>query len=187
MTPDALTKNPFELLLAMEQRARLAIAGRQGKDDPGEEWVGVGFKLGDEGFVTSRGDVREVLTVPEVMTRVPGAQPWLRGIANVRGQLITIIDLKAFLGGGISMADRNARVLVLASRDVPTGMLVGEVVGFRRFSPAHYIEETSPTMIRCDNYLDGGYRRDGEDWPRFSLAKLLKDEQFLRAAEETEA
>jgi twitching motility protein PilI len=170
----------------MEQRARAAVAGRDGRDDQGEEWIGVGFRLGQEYFVTARSDVREVLSLPDEMTRVPGAQPWLRGIANVRGQLITIVDLKAFLGGGVSMTDRHARVLVLASRDVPTGMLVDQVVGFRRFNPTHYSDETPETKIRCDNYLDGTYRRDDEAWPRFSLGKLLGDEQFLRAGAETE-
>ncbi len=182
-----LSDRPFKLLVALEQRARAAVANREGQDDQGEEWIGVGFKLGQENFVTARSDVREVLSVPESMTRVPGARPWLRGIANVRGQLITIIDLKAFLGGGMSMADRRARVLVLASRDVPTGMLVDEVVGFRRFNSTNYTDEAPATIIRSENYLDGGYRRDDEAWPRFSLAKLLGDEQFLRVGAETEA
>ncbi len=186
MTLSALSDKPFELLVALEQRARVAIASRDGRDEQGEEWIGVGFKLGQESFVAARSDVREVLVVPETMTRVPGAKPWLRGIANVRGQLITIVDLKAFLGGGIAMTERHARVLLVASRDVPTGMLVDEVVGFRRFNATHYTTETPATMIRCDNYLDGVYRRDDEVWPRFSLAKLLRDEQFLRAGGEAE-
>ena len=186
MTLSALSDKPFELLVALEQRARVAIASRDGRDEQGEEWIGVGFKLGQESFVAARSDVREVLVVPETMTRVPGAKPWLRGIANVRGQLITIVDLKAFLGGGIAMTERRARVLLVASRDVPTGMLVDEVVGFRRFNATHYTTETPATMIRCDNYLDGVYRLDDEVWPRFSLAKLLRDEQFLRAGGEAE-
>ncbi|MEE8094141.1 MAG: chemotaxis protein CheW [Gammaproteobacteria bacterium] len=187
MTLSALSDRPFELLIALEQRARAVIANREGRDEQVEEWIGVGFRLGQERFVTARNNVREVLSVPQVITRVPGAKPWLRGIASVRGQLITIVDLKAFLGGGVSMTDRHARVLVLTSRDVPTGMLVDEVIGFRRFNSTDYTDETPATSIRCESYLDGGYRRDEETWPHFSLAKLLRDEQFLRAGEEAEA
>lgn len=187
MTLSALSDRPFELLVAMEQRARAVIASREGRDEQAEEWVGVGFKLGQERFVTARSDVREVLSVPPVIIRVPGAQSWLRGIANVRGQLITIVDLKAFLGGGVSMTDRRARVLVLANRDVPTGILVAEVIGFRRFDSTDYTDETPATTLSCENYLSGGYRRDDETWPHFSLTKLLQDEQFLRAGEEMEA
>ena len=187
MTLSALSDRPFELLVALEQRARAAIASRDGRDEQGEEWIGVGFKLGQDSFVTARSDVREVLSVPDLMTRVPGARPWLRGIANVRGQLITIVDLKAFLGGGISMTDRRARVLVVASRDVPTGTLVDEVVGFRRFNSTEYTDELPATIIRCEDYLDGGFRRDDVAWPRFSLPRLLRTEQFFRAGKDTEA
>jgi twitching motility protein PilI len=179
----ALSRQPFDLLVELERRARAAVANRSGGQDSAAEWVGVGFRLGAERFVAPRSDVREVLPLPLQMTRVPGAKPWLRGIANVRGQLLTVVDLKAFLGGGMSMPDRRGRILVVASRDVPTGLVVDEVVGFRRFRADDYHDETPATIIRCENYVDGAYKRGAEVWPRFSLLKLLADEHFLMAGE----
>ncbi|MDH3418414.1 MAG: chemotaxis protein CheW [Gammaproteobacteria bacterium] len=183
-----LHDRPYELLLAMEEQARAAAVRREGKHaERGGEWIGVGFRLGTDHFVTDRADVKEVLSVPEFMTRVPGAKSWLRGIANVRGQLITVVDLKAFLGGGISMLDRRSRVLVASSRDVPTGLLVDEVLGFRRFNASDYRSDAITPMIRCEGYIDGSYRRGAEAWPFFRLPKLLADEQFLSAADVVEA
>ena len=118
MTLSALSDRPFELLIALEQRARAVIASREGRDEQVEEWIGVGFKLGEERFVTARSNVREVLSVPQTITRVPGAKPWLRGIANVRGQLITIIDLKAFLDT-LPAATNDAPVLKAAASYMP--------------------------------------------------------------------
>jgi twitching motility protein PilI len=168
----ALAQQPFELLLELESRARAAIAARDGTPASADEWVGIGFRLAAERFVTSRGDVREVLPIPEQITRVPGAKPWLRGIANLRGQLLTVVDLKSFLGAGAPSSDRQARVLVVASRDVPTGLIVDEVVGFRRFAAADYRPEASPGVIRCEHYLEGSYRRGTEMWPRLSCSKI---------------
>jgi len=183
----ALAQQPFELLLELERRARAAIAAREGAPASADEWVGIGFRLGAERFVTSRADVREVLPVPEHVTRVPGAKPWLRGIANLRGQLLTVVDLKSFLGSGAPTSDRQARVLVVASREVPTGLIVDEVVGFRRFGSSDYRAETAPSVIRCEHYVEGSYRRGTEAWPRFSLLKLLEDPQFLTAGEAVRA
>ena len=183
MSLQALAEQPFELLVEIERRARAAIAAREGAPEASDEWVGIGFRLGAERFVTSRADVREVLPIPEQVTRVPGAKPWLRGIANLRGQLLTVVDLKSFLGAGAPAADRQARVLVVASREVPTGLIVDEVVGFRRFGSADYREETGPSVIRCEHYLEGSYRRGQELWPKFSLLKLLEDPLFLTAGE----
>jgi twitching motility protein PilI len=176
-----LQDRPFELLLELERRARVASAARQGVRETAEDWVGIGFRLGAEHFVVARHDVREVMPVPDQITRVPGAKPWLRGVANVRGQLLTIVDLRAFLGGGSSLPDRRGRILVPASRDIPTGLVVDEVVGFRRFATAEHSDDAPVTIIRCEHYLEGGYRRGSEVWPRFSLPALLADEHFLAA------
>ena len=112
MNLQALAEQPFELLLELERRARAAIAAREGAPASADEWVGIGFRLGAERFVTARADVREVLPIPEQVTRVPGAKPWLRGIANLRGQLLTVVDLKSFLGAGAPTADRQALSLI---------------------------------------------------------------------------
>lgn len=183
MNLQALADQPFELLVELERRARAAIAAREGAPATADEWVGIGFRLGAERFVTSRADVREVLPIPDHVTRVPGAKPWLRGIANLRGQLLTVVDLKSFLGAGGPANDRQARVLVVASRDVPTGLIVDEVVGFRRFGAGEFDEQAPPGVIRCEHYVEGCYRRNAEVWPRFSLLKLLEDPLFLTAGE----
>ena len=181
MSLQALTGEPFKLLLAIEQRARDAIAKRQGAGAAVEEWIGVAFRLGNERFVTARADVREVLPLPEQQARVPGAKPWLRGIANVRGQLLTIVDLKAFLGSGPMHADRKARMLMLASREVPTAVIVDEVLGFRRFATADFNEASPVTDVRCEHYLAGSFRREAESFPLFDMQRLLKDPSFLNA------
>jgi twitching motility protein PilI len=176
-----LISEPFELLLELERRARDAISTRQGKGEATEEWIGVAFRLGTHHFVTARAAVREVLSAPEQVARIPGSKTWLRGIANVRGQLLTIADLKAFLGAGQTHADRKARVLLLASRDVPTALLVDEVLGFRRFAVSDFSEELPDTEIRCEQYLVGTWKSGDDIYPMFDLGRLLEDENFLTA------
>jgi twitching motility protein PilI len=111
-----LSHDPFELLVELERRARAAIAEREGNELAEQAWVGVGFRLGEERFLASRSDVREVLPIPNQLTRVPGAKPWLRGIANIRGQLLTVVDLKAFLGAGATITRKEARCPKFAAR-----------------------------------------------------------------------
>lgn len=177
----SLADQPFALLLELEQRARAAMSAAGDAGDAAEEWVGIAFRIGAESFVAGRADVREVMPLPDQMTRVPGARPWLRGVTNVRGQLLTIADLRAFLGAGSVAADRHARVLVMASRDVPTGLLVDQVFGFRRFGVDEFILQTPVPALRCEQYLRGAWQRGAETWPRFDFSALLEDENFLNA------
>jgi len=104
----ALTQQPFALLREMERRSRSAVAGKT-TGEIAEEWVGIGFRIGQENFVANRDQVREVLMLPETMTRVPGAKRWLLGIANLRGHLLPLVDLKMFLGGGRTSMRSPAR------------------------------------------------------------------------------
>lgn len=187
MELSALAQQPFEALLELERRARALASANVSADEAVDEWVGIAFRLGGEHFVANRADVREVMPVPEAMTRVPGAKPWLRGVTNVRGQLLTVVELRAFLGSGAVLPDRRGRVLVLASRDVPTGLIVDEVFGFRRFRPTEFESHAPAPSLRCEQYLSGVYRRGSEVWPQFDLNSLLADEQFLNAGEETKA
>lgn len=179
----AMADKPFELLLAMERRSRAAAAGQARGTDATAEQVGIGVRIGDEPFLVPRGEVREVLTVPPGVARVPGAKPWLRGLANIRGQLLPLIDLKHFFGGGVSANSRHARVLSVNHRDVPAGLLVDEVLGFRRFSEGDHRADAPQTVIRCERFLQGHYERGGETWPLLSLKELVESDEFLRAAE----
>jgi twitching motility protein PilI len=178
----SLRDKPFELLRQLERLARVALTG-QGRDAASErEWVGVAFRMSSENFLVAREETREVLGFPAVITRVPGAKAWIRGLANVRGQLLPVVDLRAFLGGGVTTIGRGARVLVANHREVPAGLLVDEVQGFRRFADGEFSATLPPTIVRCERYLAGAFRRGAESWPVFSLRTLLESTEFLQAA-----
>jgi twitching motility protein PilI len=178
----ALRDKPFELLRELEKLARVALTG-QGRDAANErEWVGVAFRMSSESFLVAREETREVLGYPSVVTRVPGSKPWIRGVANVRGTLLPVVDLRAFLGGGATNTGRSTRVLVAHHREVPAGLLVDEVLGFRRFADDEFSNVPPPTIARCDRYLAGAFRRGAESWPVFSLRSLLESSDFMQAA-----
>jgi twitching motility protein PilI len=177
-----LRDRPFELLKELEKRSRTVAAGNTPDAAAGQEWVGVAFRMGGETFLVAREETREVLGYPAVVTRIPGAKNWVKGLANVRGQLLPMLDLRQFLGSGATTVGRNTRVVVANHRDIPAGLMVDEVLGFRRFAEAEFNAEPPPTVIRCDSYLAGAFRRGGEVWPVLSLKSLVESQSFLQAA-----
>ncbi|HEY7740608.1 MAG TPA: chemotaxis protein CheW [Steroidobacteraceae bacterium] len=177
----ALRDRPFELLLALEKRARDVAAGaREGA--AAQEWIGVAFRMGGETFLVERDEAREVMGVPSPITRVPGARQWIMGLANVRGQLLPVIDLKHYFGSGETVAGRNTRVIVVNHREIPAGLVVDEVLGFRRFAEREFNAESPPTLIRCEHYLSGSFRRGSEAWPVLSLRSLVESPAFLQGS-----
>lgn len=55
------------------------------------------LRLGDEHFAIDVGHVREILDLTEI-TRVPTAPSYLRGVANVRGSAVPVVDLRLKFG-----------------------------------------------------------------------------------------
>lgn len=174
----ALRQHPFELLQQLETRLRAArldvVAGQA------EAWVGLGFRVADFWLTSPKEDVREVINPPR-LTRVPNAKPWLTGVANVRGELLPVIDLRQFLGLPPSETLRAQRVLVFNSERVPAGFLVDEVAGYRQFTSGEQRSEVQDGKDNLRPYLLGGFVREGTPWLAFSLHKVAQSDTFKHA------
>ena len=179
----SLVKQPFELLREIERRSIAVHAGEGGTAMPAE-WVGIGYRIGDEPFVSSREQVREVLMLPDSMTRVPGAKRWLLGIANLRGHLLPLVDVKLLLGSGRTTLRRTTRVISVNHREIPAGLVIDEVQGFRRFMDHEFSDKRPETAVRCERFLAGEYQRGEQNWPVFDLFAFVESNLFLQAADE---
>jgi len=178
----SLRDRPFELLAELERRARSVSAQQSTETASGREWVGVALRMAGDLYLIAREETREVLGVPASTTRVPGAKGWIKGLANVRGQLLPIIDLRQFLGSGLTPITRNTRIVIANHREIPAGLLVDEVLGFRRFAESEFSGDAPPTVARCERYLAGAFRRANEQWPVLSLRAVLESPAFTEAA-----
>jgi twitching motility protein PilI len=67
-------------------------------------------------------------------------------------------------------------------REVPAGLVVDEVIGFRRFTDHEYSDQAAKTVVRCDSFLSGTYQRGDDTWPVFNLFDLVESNIFLQAA-----
>jgi purine-binding chemotaxis protein CheW len=70
------------------------------------------FKLGDELFAINVTQVREVLELPQI-TKVPTAPDYMRGVVNVRGKAIPVVDLRLKFGLPSTPDTLNSRIVVL--------------------------------------------------------------------------
>jgi twitching motility protein PilI len=178
----SLRDRPFELLAELERRGRALSAQVAQETSSGREWVGVAMRMAGELYLVAREETREVLSVPGALTRVPGAKQWIKGLAKVRGQLLPIVDLRQFLGSGVTPMTRNTRIIVVNHREIPAGLVVDEVLGFRRFAEGEFSGDAPPTVARCERYLAGAFKRGAEQWPVLSLRQILESTSFSEAA-----
>jgi chemotaxis signal transduction protein len=79
-------------------------------------------------FAVELSSVAEVGRAPGI-TRVPGLPTWLAGVANWRGRILPVLDIRGLLGGDTDPLDERARLLVLAEGAIVVGLLVDAVEG----------------------------------------------------------
>jgi len=84
------------------------------------------FTLGDLLCAVENGRVREI-SILRAVTPVHHAAPHVKGVVNLRGQIMTVIDLGVRLGIGPVPDDRKARILVVHSGEEDVGLLVDGV------------------------------------------------------------
>jgi purine-binding chemotaxis protein CheW len=87
------------------------------------------FKLGQEEYGLSIGQIKEVVLTP-VITRMPCTQSYVRGVANIRGTVIAMLDLEEKFGlkaADASTDGRNHYTLVINSNELKIGILVRDV------------------------------------------------------------
>lgn len=166
----------------------LRLAERGDKRQKGErlsnasQWLGVAFVLGNHRLIAPLGEVAEVISTPD-MTVVPLSQPWLSGIANVRGRLLPITHLGKFLN--ISSATARLieqKVLIIDKPNIFSGLQVDQVLGIQGFSPRQYEPVGLPSESPLEPYTHGRFIQDEQEWYIFMPSLLAEDSRYLEAA-----
>lgn len=174
-------EQPFELLRSYERRGRDHEAELPAAQEIQEQWGGIGFRLGGNRFVAPLNEVVELLTYPEI-SQVPRTKPWVKGMANVRGNLLPVMDLNGYLGRRLANLTRLSRVLVIDQEGVFTGLLVDEVLGMRHFLEDEECNVPADVDAAIKPYVSGAFARGGDVWLEFSMKALAATPQFLKVA-----
>lgn len=174
-------KSPIELLYAIEQQSLALAKGLPQREDIQDVWTGIGFRVGDLNLTAPLKQVHEILRYP-VITRIPGARGWIKGVANVRGTLLTITDLNQFLGKPPSLITSRTRLLIYRREELAVGLMVDEVFGLKHF----YNEDKITAVSRFDealrDYVRGAFKQNNVETLVFSMNALAEDPQFFQVA-----
>lgn len=174
------SQTAFELLLDIDRRCRLLAADLPSQETRSHSWSGIGFRLGGHWYVAPMGEVAEVLHEPRC-TLMPGVKPWVRGVANLRGRLLPVINLCGFFGYELSAARKQRRVLVIEHEDTFVGLLVDEVVGLQHFAQDLLLPASASVPTASAAFIQGQFSGDPL-WQVFSPFALAQAPGFLDVA-----
>lgn len=173
---------PFAALADYEQRSLTHIAGLPEQIEAPGLWRGIGYRVGARRFVSGIDEVGEILSMPTV-TIVPGTRKWLLGVANVRGNLVPIVDLKHYLTDEKTLLSDFSRVLLVRQPGGSSvGLLIDELLGQRSFSEEQRGHAEEEYDERFQRFVVENYPIGEERWGLFSMAALVRSHDFIQAA-----
>lgn len=95
------------------------------------------FKLGDETFAANVSKVIEILEIPTI-TKVPRSPDFMRGVVNLRGNVLSVIDSRIKFGLPVTDDTVNTCIIVmnisLESQDITLGLIVDAVKEVRNIA-----------------------------------------------------
>lgn len=137
-------------------------------------WLGV--QAGAQNWLVDLADCGEIVQSVK-LTPVPLTKPWFAGIANIRGNLHTVVDFAMFCGGIATQQNAESRLLLLGGRHgVNAALLVSSMLGLKNpedFSALDNDPALPPWGTAC--LAD----ERGSVWHKLSVRDLLTDNEFM--------
>jgi twitching motility protein PilI len=138
----------------------------------------LGLSCGGDRWLMRLAEAGEVVTMPEIVP-VPLTRSWYLGVANIRGNLYSVIDFARFLGRETQPGAGQARLVLFGPRagDINAGLVVTRVLGLRNVAE---LAPAAPPQDVPEWYAQRWMDGDGNAWQEIDLAILAKDPAFLQ-------
>ncbi len=142
----------------------------------------VGFQIGRETYGVPITSLHEIVRVPEI-TAVPGAPDYMEGVINLRGKIVSVLDLRKRLGETKVVPNRQNRILVLEHKGKLSGLIVDSASEVLKIPVADV--EASPTehFEGSLNCVTGLGKYQGRLIVLLDMAKLLDSGSAARKGE----
>jgi twitching motility protein PilI len=145
----------------------------------------LGVQVGAEQWLIDLSDAGEVLPLPAIRA-LPLTKPWFRGVANVRGNLYSVVDFGAFFGGAPASTGDQSRLVLLSERfRMGTALLIDRSLGLRNQAELRPVQMggQEPALRQAGGnraWLRGEFiDASGGRWKELDVPELVQDADFL--------
>ncbi len=137
----------------------------------------VKFHIADEVFGIEIKQIFKILK-PQEIFKVPNTPPFIEGLLNLRGQVLTVFNLRKRFNMPEKENDENTKILIINQNDLLLGFTVDSVSEIVRVPDEDFVE-TPPELVSFDRRFLSGVAKVGE-----KLILLLNLEKILTPDEE---
>lgn len=140
------------------------------------------FMVADLTFGIEITQIHQILK-PQQIFKVPNTAPFIEGLLNLRGRVLTVFNLRKRFGLPEKENDDNTKIIIVTMNDFLLGFIVDSVTEIVRI-PDEEIESTPPSLHGFDKkFLSGIGKVDDKVILLLDLAKVLTAEEEKEMAD----
>lgn len=166
-----------EFQAQLVERMQAASTGTQAQSSQ------LGVMIGQSRWLINLQEAGEIVSVGAI-TQVPLTQDWFLGVTNIRGNLVSVIDLARFCGMPATPVDKESRIVAFGpSLSFNSGLLVSRVMGLRNVAEMEVRQDDTDHTGHTGNIPWAAQRytdRDSQVWTELNLSLIVQDPQFLQ-------
>ena len=122
------------------------------------------FILGAMKYAIELPKIREILTYPELITILPNTSDWVKGLINLRGEVVPILDTRIRFGTGEAIYDDNTAVIAIITEDKRmVGIVVDKVDDVQKIDSHNLSPVSDMGSAIPSKYLKGFLRMENSD------------------------
>lgn len=166
------TEDKYKILKQRANEIRSPLV----KEEPEENFLnGLEFSLNGERYFIDTQFANEVFFIEE-FTELPGTPDFLAGIINLRGRILSLIDIRKFFNLSSSSLSNLNRVIAVEYNGIEVGILTDEIIGSSMYRHSEFQEKLFEETHAVNNFIQG-VSKDG--LILIDMKKLLTDEKLI--------
>lgn len=122
------------------------------------------FELGAMKYAIELPKIREILTYPDNITHLPNTSSWVKGLINLRGEVVPILDIRIKFHTGIEVYNENTSVIAVITEDKRmVGIVVDKVDDVQRLDISTLAPVSEMGSAIPQKYLKGYVRLNNNE------------------------
>lgn len=141
-------------------------------------WTGLIFYMNDKEWIVPLIELNEILALKQ-MTAIPNVKNWLRGVVNLRGELLTVSDLNCFFYNKTILLSKNNRIIAIHENGEWTGILIEKLGGLVRVSDEKLVPINLKDFLdTLSPYLSKLVMVNNKKIPILHLKKIIQSNEY---------
>lgn len=181
----------LEKIFSLDEQERLQeldFSGKQEEEKETEKEAPAGileFFLADERYAVRVAETNEIIRVVKTVP-VPKAPPYIKGIINLRGDVISIVDLSLLVDKQRKEPGKDARILIVSTGSETAGLLVEKVIGIRKVALSSFDPPSDLIRQKGNIFIEGigKIEQTGEIVVLMDIETTLQQAQSMEEDEE---